>query len=139
MTQDSPMRNPIELTHRALGFLNSRDFDAVTGLLSPTCVCDMSRLGLDVYTGVESIREFIDDWLGTLYEYAVVVDEIEDLGNGVVRVEEVAHRARTPYGFAEASSSLVGVWDSDVLARVTLYTEPDEARSAAERLARERG
>jgi hypothetical protein len=138
MPEQARMHDPIELTHRAFGFLNRRDLDAVMGLLSPTCVCDMSRLGRAVYTGAEAIREFSDDWLGTLYEYGVAVDEIEDLGNGVVRVDEVAHRARTSHGFYETSSSLVGVWDDGLLTQVTLYPDPDEARAAAERLAQER-
>ena len=109
------------------------------GLLSPTCVCDMSRWGLDVYTGAEAIREFSDDWLGSLYVFAVQVDAIEDLGNGVVYVEQVAHRERTPGGFIELPSALVVVWVGGLLARVTLYPDPDEARAAAERLAQERG
>ena len=109
------------------------------GLLSPTCVCDMSRWGLDVYTGAGAIRAFTDDWLGTLSEFAVKVDQIEDFGNGVVCVEQVAHRERTPGGFIELPSSLVAVWDRGLLARVTLYPAPDEAGAAAERLAQERG
>jgi len=139
MPEESTTPDVVELTHRAFGFLNSRDLDAVVGLLSPTCVCDMSRWGLDVYTGAEAIRAFSDDWLGTLYEFAVQVDEIEDFGNGVVYVEQVAHRARTPGGFIELPSSLLGVWDGGLLARVTLYPDPDEARAAAERLAEEMG
>src|SRR5262249_19256627 len=66
MAEESPSPAPIELTHRAFGFLNRRDLDAVMGLVSPTCICDMSRWELDVYTGAEAIRAFINDWLGTL-------------------------------------------------------------------------
>jgi hypothetical protein len=137
VSEESTTPNAIELTHRAFGFLNQRDLDAVMGLLSPTCVCEMSGLG--VYTGVEAIREFSDDWLGTLYEFAVVVDEIDELGEGVVYIEQVAHRARTASGFIELPSSLVVVWDSGLIERVIRYDDPDEARAAAERLAEERG
>jgi hypothetical protein len=139
MTEESATPNPIELTHRAFGFLNRRDLDAVMGLLSPTCVCDMSRLGLDVYTGAEAIRVFSDDWLGALYVFAVQADEIEDFGNGVVYVEQVAHRERTPGGLIELPSSVVALWDGGLLTQVTMYPDIDEARAAAERLAEERG
>jgi hypothetical protein len=139
MPGESATSNPIELTHRAIAFLNSRDLDAVMGLLSSTCVRDMSRSGLDVYMGAEAIRAFSDDWLGALYVFAVEVDEIEDLGNGVVYVEQVAHRERTPGSFIELPSSVVALWDGGLLAQVTMYPDPDEARAAAERLAEERG
>jgi hypothetical protein len=33
----------------------------------------------------------------------------------------------------------VAVWESDLISRVTIYRDPDEARAAAERLAQERG
>jgi hypothetical protein len=139
MPEESTTPDPVELTHLAYGFLNSRDLDSVTGLLSQTCVYDLSRWELGVYTGAEAIRKFADDWLGTLYEYGVEVGEIADLGNGVVYVGQVAHRARRPGGFFELPSSVVAAWDGGLLAHVTVYADPDEARAAAERLAKERG
>jgi hypothetical protein len=129
----------VDLTHRAFAHLNSRDLDAVMGLLSPACVCDMSRWELGVYSGVEAIREFADNWFGTLYEFALVADQIEDFGNGVVYVEQVGHRERAPGGFIELPSAAVALWESGVLMRITVYPDADEARAAAERLAEERG
>jgi hypothetical protein len=139
MAEESTTPDPVELTHRAFGFLDGRDLDAVMGLLSPACVWDMSRSELGVYSGGQAIREFADDWFGTLYEFALVADQVSDFGNGVVYVEQVAHRERTPGGFIELPSSVVALWDGGLLARVTLYLDPDEARAAAERLAQERG
>jgi hypothetical protein len=139
MTEEFTTPDPVELTHRAFGFLNSRDLDALMGLLSPTCLCDLSRWGQDVYTGTEAIRQFIDDWLGALHRFGVEVDDTEDLGNGVVYVEQIAHRERTPGGFIELPSSLVVVWDEGLVTLLTLYPDPDQARAAAERLAEERG
>jgi hypothetical protein len=68
----------------------------------------------------------------------VQVQEIEDLGNGVVYVAQLAHRASTRHGYAELQSAPVFVWDASMLARVTAYIDSDEARATAERLAEER-
>jgi ketosteroid isomerase-like protein len=139
MPEDSTTPDPVELTHRAYGFLNRRDLDAVVALLSPTCVYDLSRWELGVYAGAEAIRAFADDWLGKLHEYGVAVGEIEHFGDGVVYIAQVGHRARAPGGFIELPSSVVAIWEGGLLAHVTVYADRDEARAAAERLAQERG
>jgi ketosteroid isomerase-like protein len=139
MAEESTTPDLVELTHRVYGFLNSRDLDAVMGLVSETCVYDLSRWGLGTYTGREAVREFADDWLGTLHDYGVVVSEMEHLGSGVVCVAQVGHRERTPGGFMDLPSSVVALWEDGLLVQVTVYADPDEARAAAERLAQERG
>jgi hypothetical protein len=135
MTEEPTTPDPVELTHRAYGFLNRRDLDALVDLLSPTCVYDLSRWELGVYAGAETIRAFADEWLGTLHEYGVAVDEMEHLGDGVVYVAQVGDRARTPHDFIELPSSVVAIWEGGLLVHLTVYADPDEARAAAERLA----
>ena len=139
MSEGSTALSPVELTHRAYADLNTRDLDAITGLLGPDCVCDLSRWDLGVHTGPPAIRRFAADWLGRLYEYGVEVDDVEDLGNGVVYARHVAHRAATSHGYLELPAAAVLVWADGVLTRMTLYSDREEARSAAKQLAESRG
>jgi hypothetical protein len=139
MPEESTTPDPVELTHRCYASLNRRDLDAFIGLLGPSCVYDLSRFDLGTYGGPEAIRRFYEEWIGPLYEYGVEVDEIKDLGNGVVYAFQVGHRGSTPHLFLELEGGVVGVWEHGKLARMTVYPDSDEALAAAERLAEERG
>jgi hypothetical protein len=139
MPDESTTPDPLELTHRAYASLNSRDLDAFVGLLARSCVFDLSRFDLGTYTGPDAIRRFYEEWVGRLYEFGVVVDEIESLGNGVIYAAQVGHRSRSPGFSFELGGGVVGVWEHGKLARMTVYPDLDEARAAAERLAQERG
>jgi hypothetical protein len=48
-------------------------------------------------------------------------------------------RPRGSSGFVEMRYAVVGLWADELAQRVTLYTDIDDARAAAERLAEERG
>jgi hypothetical protein len=50
----------------------------------PGSVWDLSRVGLDTYEGVEAIRGFFADWIGSFEELEVEIEEIQDLGGGVI-------------------------------------------------------
>ena len=103
-------------------------------------VYDMSQVGLGTFEGRVAIRRFLEDWLSSYEETADEVQEITDLGSGIVYavVREtgrpsgglMASRVHALYGF-------VFVWRDSKVSRVTVYTDPDEARAAAERLAAE--
>jgi hypothetical protein len=86
-----------------------------------------------------AIRRFFEEWWGSYREYRNQVEEILDLGNGiifsVVRIEGllVGSDAYTRLRYAG-----VGEWAEGVIMRTTNYTDIDEARAAAERLAEER-
>jgi hypothetical protein len=141
MPEESTTPDPVELTRSVYAHLNSRDLDAIVGLMGPGSVWDASRWGLGIHAGPEAIRRFLEDWFGGLAEYGVRVDEIQDLGNGVVYVVQMAHRAATERGYLELGALCVYQWveHTHTLARMTLYSDNDEARAAAERLAQERG
>ena len=139
MSERSSSADLIELTHRAYAYLNGRDLDAFVGLLGGSCVYDLSRFDLGSYTGPEAIRRFYEEWIGRLYEFGVVVDEIESLGNGVIYAVQVGHRGHDPHFSLELGGGVVGIWENGKLVRMTVYTDIDEGRAVAERLASERG
>jgi hypothetical protein len=139
MLEEPTTPDPLELTHRAYASLNRRDLDAFVRLLARSCVFDLSRFDLGTYTGPDAIRRFYEEWVAPLYEFGVVLDDIESLGNGVIYAVQVGHRGHSPDFSIELGGGVVGVWEHDKLAQMTVYPDIDEARAAAERLAQERG
>ncbi|HMD57138.1 MAG TPA: nuclear transport factor 2 family protein [Solirubrobacteraceae bacterium] len=140
MSEESTTSSPIEQTRRAYRYLNSGDFDALTGMFGASSVWDVSRWGLGVHRGVKGIRTFLDDWFGSLAEYQVEIEEIRDLGNGVVFVvvEQTAYRPASR-GPLRVRSAPVFVWTDNAITQVTVYPNFDEGRAAAGRLAESRG
>jgi hypothetical protein len=69
-----------------------------------------------------------------------VTEELRDVGNGVIfGVSHQGGRPRGSSGLVALRYAGVGTWRDGLLERLTLYTDIDEARAAAERLAKERG
>jgi ketosteroid isomerase-like protein len=137
--EESTTADALELTHHVYASLNGRDLDAIMSFFAPDSVLDASRWDLGVHAGPKAIHRYLEDSLESLYEYGVQVEEMQDLGNGVIYVVQVAHRAAASHAYVEIQSAPVFVWADGMLERVTLYTDVDEARAAAERLAEERG
>jgi ketosteroid isomerase-like protein len=140
MSEESATPDLVELTRRVYALLNGGDFDSVVSMFAPACVWDVSDWGLGTHAGLKAIRQFLHDWFGSMDEFEVHVEEIYDLGNGVVSV--VVLQVARPAGsrsLLRARSAPVFVWIDGRIAQVTLYRDIDEARAAAERLAEERG
>jgi ketosteroid isomerase-like protein len=136
MSQEPSAPDVLELTRRVYSALNARDFDAVTAMFGPTSVWDVSRWGLGAHTGLRAIRQFLRDWFGSLEHYEVHVEQMEDLGNGIVLVvaEQLARQAGQR-GALRVRSAPVFIWVEGTLALVTLYPDVEEGRAAAVRAA----
>jgi hypothetical protein len=87
-----------------------------------------------------AIREFLRNWIGSFDEYEVDIEQMLDLGNGVVLV------IATQYAYSAGSGDQlrlryapVFVWANEVALLVTHYRDIDEGRVAAERLAESTG
>jgi hypothetical protein len=106
----------------------------------PDPVWDTSPMGLGIYEGPVTIRRFFEDWIGRYEEWKIEPDEILDLGSGVVFVA-VTQNARPAgsTGYVQWRYAAVYAWAGRVLVRITNYTDIDEARAAAERLAESKG
>ena len=139
MSEQQPTDDSVELTRRVYAFLNGGDFDSVVGMFAPDSVWDVSEWGLGTHAGLKAIRRFLHAWFGSMDEFEVHVEEIHDLGHGVVRVavEQVARPAGSR-GLLRVRSAPVFVWIDGRISQVTLYRDVEKARAAAERLAEER-
>lgn len=138
MSEESAPPDPVELVRRQFEAGNRRDLDAVTSSFAADAVLDGRALG-DHFEGRAAIRSFIEDWFGTYEELEFGLEEVRDLGKGVVfAVVTQNGRPVGSAGHVRQREGWVYVWVGGLAARLAIY-DIDEARAAAERLAEQRG
>jgi len=93
----------------------------------------------DIFEGQAAIRAFVEGWFGMYEELEFKLEEVHDLGNGVVFavVLQEARPAGTA-GHVRQREGWVYVWVGGLIARLTVL-DIDEARAAADALAESRG
>ena len=138
MPEESTTPDLLELVGRAFEAANHRDLDAVAGSFAEDATFDGRALG-DRFDGRAAIRSFVEEWFGNYEELEFGLEEVRDLGNGVVfAVVDQNGRPAGSGGHLRQREGWVFVWVRDSIARLTVL-EVDEGRAAAERLAGERG
>jgi ketosteroid isomerase-like protein len=139
MTEESTTPDPEELVRRSVQAFNRHDFDAALRVYGPDAVWDLSPMGMGVFEGRDAIRSFYEDWLGSYETFDQVIEEFRDLGGVSLAVLLQRARPRGSSGVVEFRYAVVGIWKEGLSERFTTYTDLDQARAAAERLAEERG
>jgi ketosteroid isomerase-like protein len=137
-SEESTTLDPVESVRRHFEAGNRRDIDAVMSSFAADAVFEGRGLG-DIFEGQAAIRAFVESWFGMYEELEFKLEEVHDLGNGVV-LAVVLQEAR-PAGIAghvHQREGWVYVWVGGLIARLTA-SDIDEARAAAERLARRPG
>jgi len=132
------VRQFVEAANRVAA--NRGELDAVPSYLARDSVWDTSRVGIGVFEGAATIRRFLEDWFRGYEELQIVIDELLDVGSGVVlTVTCQMGRPVGTTGYIQQREGWVWVWVDGLCASVTVYPEDviDEARAAAERLAEE--
>jgi ketosteroid isomerase-like protein len=139
MPEQFTTADPVELARRAIEAMNRRDFGAVLDQYAPDAVWDNSPVGLGTFAGREAIRRWFEDWFAMFDEVTVEAGEILDLGNGVLfATYSQLGRPHGSVGHVAVHSASVGVREDGLITLVTIYSDIDEARTAAERLAESR-
>jgi ketosteroid isomerase-like protein len=137
MTEESTTPDLAELLRRAIEVANRRDLDAVVSSFAPDALFEGRALG-DIFEGRAAIRSFLEEWFGAYEELEFGLEEIRDLGNGVLfAVVTQNGRLVGSAGHLRQREGWVFVWVRGLIARLTI-SDIDEARAAAERLAKER-
>jgi len=117
---------------------NRRDVDEAGSFYTPDAVYESVAMSA-TFDGVAAIREFLGDFVGAYDEFGVEPEEILDLGNGVtLAVVDQKGRPHGSSGEVRMRYAVVAIWVEGMIVRFTSYTDIDEARAAAERLAEER-
>lgn len=140
MSEASQTPNLAEMTRLAFGALDRGDFDAVMSFYAPDAVADASVNALQIFGGKEAIRRFLEDWAGSFEDYAITVEEILDLGNGVVLAAyNMSGRPTGSEALGREGRCWVAAFVDGLVSAMTFCQHIDEARVAGEPLAEERG
>ena len=138
--KESTTPDVVGLTRALLEAAKRHDLDAYMAFFAPDAAFDLSDLGIGTFEGAAAIRGFIEDWWGTWGNHRSEVEEIADLGHGVVSAHAWEEgRLAGSEGHVEQRVGRVLLWEEAMIERFTAYLDVDEARAAAERLAEERG
>ena len=140
MAKDVTSPDVVELMDRSIDAVNRRDLEVLPRIFAADAVYDLSSVGLVIYEGLVAIRDLFEErW--SLYDVLESeVEEIVDLLHLVafVAIRQTGRPVGTTRLVRERLGWVMGVVD-DMVVRVTVYADPDEARAGAERLAQERG
>jgi ketosteroid isomerase-like protein len=138
MSKESTTPDLVELTRRLDEAANRLDFDAVVSFYAPDAVWEGRASGM-TFEGRTAIRGFWEEAAVSYEEFELQPQEILDLGNGVIfAVDRTSGRLIGSTGRVEFRYAIVAVWEEGLIVRITMYTDIDEARAAAERLSESR-
>jgi ketosteroid isomerase-like protein len=137
MAQESTTPDLVELARRSI---EAEDREVALSFYAPDAVWDASPWGMGVFEGKEAVRGFFEDWRSSYSGIERTAEEVRDLGNEVT-FAVILQRARVvgSTGSVQLRYASVIEWRDGLIVRNTTYTDIDEARAVAERLAVERG
>jgi hypothetical protein len=137
MSEESTTSDLREVTRQIAEAANRGDFDAYMSHFAPDAVWQ-TRLGTRL-EGTTAIRSYLEEFTGSVEGFHVEFLEFVDLGGGVTWW--VARQGGRPGGSASELLEHVAfatVFVDGLVESMTTYSDVDEARAAAERLAKER-
>jgi ketosteroid isomerase-like protein len=140
MAEESTTPDSFKPLRRTVDAYRRGDLDAHLSSYAPDAVLDMSARGLGIFEGRAAIRGFWEDYYRSFNDLNFELEEALDLGNGVMFavVRQDARPARSG-ARVRTREAWVSVWENGMLVRGSSYSDIDDARAAAERLAQERG
>ena len=137
MSQESTTPDLVELVRKQLEALDRRDLDGVMNSVAEHTVLE-GRVE-NFLEGRAAIRRFLEDWFRAWEELDFELEEVSDLGGGVVFAVVIQDgRPVGGDGRVRQREGWVYLWVGGSIARLTT-SEVDQARAAAERLAEELG
>ena len=143
MPEEAVTPDLVELTRLAFEAANRRDLDAVISFYASDAVFEGRMRAGDTFEGRVAIRSFLEDWFGAYEELEFKLEDVRDLGSGVVFavvLQEGVPAGSAGHGRVWQREGWHFVWERGLIAlHATLYTDIDEARAAAEALAESRG
>ena len=136
MSQESTTPDLVELVRKQLEALDRRDVDGVMNNVAEDGVLEGR---VEEVEGRAAIRRFLGDWFRAWEELNYELEEVSDLGGGVVFAVVIQDgRPVGADGRVRQREGWVYLWVGGSIARLTT-SEVDQARAAAERLAEQRG
>ncbi len=135
MSKEPTTSDPVELVRKQLEAADRGDLDGVMTSVAEDAVLDGRA---DLIEGRAAIRGFLDEWFKSYEELDYELEEVSDLGGGVVFAVVVQDgRLAGSDGHIRQREGWVYLCAGGSITRLTT-SEVDEARAAAERLAEDR-
>jgi ketosteroid isomerase-like protein len=128
---------------RSIEAINRGDYDATLARWAPDAVLDLSPIGMDLVQtsprGHEAIRKLWEEVAATFSDFEIDVEELLDLGNGVT-LAVFSQRGKPRGSSARVEMRYAGVAQrkDELVERLTLYPDIDQARAAADQLVQQR-
>jgi ketosteroid isomerase-like protein len=137
MSEESTTPDLAALARRSI---EAEDIEAALSFYAPDAVWDASPWGMGAFEGQPALRGFFEDWAGSYTDMEWKAEEVRSLGNGVTFAVILQQgRVVGSSGSVQLRYGAVAEWIDGLIVRNTTYTDIDEARAAAERLADSRG
>jgi ketosteroid isomerase-like protein len=130
-----PTHDLAELTRHAFELAIRHDITELMRLYAPDAVLDLSDPGIGTFEGVPAISAFLEEWWDTWVEHVIEVEEIRELGRGVVfaSTREDGRLAETD-SHVQQRLGWVFVWVDALVESFTAYLDIAAGRAAAERV-----
>jgi ketosteroid isomerase-like protein len=140
MPEESTTPDLVEITRRVIEAGNRRDPHTFTSFFAPNARLDASGMGLGTFEGAAAIRAFLEDWWSSYEEYENTLDEVIHLGEGVVlAVATLVGRLPGSSGLVRLHAAWIARFADGLIVDWRAYSDIDEARAAAKRLAASNG
>jgi ketosteroid isomerase-like protein len=136
MADEGTTPDLVELARRSIEVENR---ETALSFYAPDGVWDASPWGMGEFQGQAAIRTFFNEWSRSYADIDWEAEEIRDLGNEVT-FAVILQKGRIvgSSGSVQLRYASVAEWLDGLIVRNTTYTDIDEARAAAERLAESR-
>jgi hypothetical protein len=138
MSEESTILDLVGLTRRSID-AQKESIEAAMSFYAPEAVWDASW-GMGVFEGHAAVRGFFRDWTSAYDEMEWEIEEVRSLGSeATFAVIVQAGRVLGSSGSVQLRYASVMEWSGGLIVRNTTYTDIDQGRAAADRLAEERG
>jgi ketosteroid isomerase-like protein len=145
MPEEPTTPDPLETLRGGVEAFNRRDFDTFLAVWAQDAVWELSQIRMGVFemsppTSRGAIRKVVEEYTGAFDDFQTTIEEAHAVGGGVTFAVMV-ERAR-PHGSSsvlERRYGFVATWRDGRIARAKNYLDLDQASTAAEQLAEERG
>ena len=114
------------------------DWDAMIAPYAPDAIWESNDGILDV-AGASGVRGQLEGWAGVFEDFTIKVETVVDLGNGIVfSIYRQEGRPLGSTGVLKERGAMIYEWADGMIVRVIVRQDIDQARAAAERLAKSR-
>jgi ketosteroid isomerase-like protein len=130
------MSDAMECIRLSFAAANRSDWDAVMGFFAPEAVWEVP--GLQAFEGQDAIRGFLEDLVGVYQDADIEVEDLLDLGGGIAFVTATLDgRLAGSTAHNRVRFGATYRWVQGLIVHIASYSDIDEARATAERLAEE--